>query len=163
MVRTACKKQRLEQSEYFFTQREIRDMTGWPDHQVKLHLRKLVEMEYVLVHRGGRGQSFVYELLYRGEGDAGKPFLMGLIDINALRNVITTGNRDSRKPKWDSQKADRDISGTAQGHIGERGGTSTQIVGNASADAALRDGEQGSGEKTLLGPEANEPVDQSRI
>ena len=28
----------------------------------KLHLHRLEELEYLLVHRGGRGQSFVYEL-----------------------------------------------------------------------------------------------------
>ena len=32
-------------------------------------MKKLEAMEYVLVHRGGRGQSFVYELLYNGEGE----------------------------------------------------------------------------------------------
>ena len=32
----------------------------------------------MLVHRGGRGQSFVYELLYCGEGEDGNCFLLGL-------------------------------------------------------------------------------------
>jgi hypothetical protein len=41
-------------------------------------------MEYLLVHRGGRGQSFEYELLYRGEGEQGEAFLMGLIDVAKL-------------------------------------------------------------------------------
>ena len=41
----------------------------------------------MLVHRGGRGQSFVYELLYDGAGRDGKPFLMGLIDVAALKQV----------------------------------------------------------------------------
>ena len=41
-------------------------------------------MEYVLVHRGGRGQSFVYELLWDGEGIDGEPFLIGLVDVEAL-------------------------------------------------------------------------------
>jgi DNA primase len=58
---------------------------GWSDFQVKMHMHKLEELEYVLVHRGGRGQSFVYELLYDGQGRDGKPFLMGLIDIEALK------------------------------------------------------------------------------
>ena len=42
-------------------------------------------MEYLLVHRGSRGQSFVYELLYAGEGQDGQPFLMGLLDVEKLR------------------------------------------------------------------------------
>ena len=41
-----------------------------------------MEMEYVLVHRGRRGQGFVYEMLYDGEGQDGKPFLMGLLDAD---------------------------------------------------------------------------------
>jgi len=41
----------------------------------------LQEMEYVLAHRGGRGQSFVYELMYEPGGDAGKPQLPGLIHV----------------------------------------------------------------------------------
>ena len=162
MVHAACERQRLEQNEYFFTQRDVREATGWPDHQVKLHLRKLVEMEYVLLHRGGRGQSFVYELLYRGEGDAGKPFLMGLIDVGALRNVAIDENRDSRNGKWDSRKDDRDISGTARGDAGERGGTAKQIARKASADAALLDAPRKPEEKTLSASEPRE-VDQSRM
>ena len=50
-------------------------------------------MEYLLVHRGGRGQSFVYELLYEGQGDDGKPFLMGLIDVDKLRADTPTTAR----------------------------------------------------------------------
>jgi len=50
-------------------------------------MHKLEELEYVLVHRGGRGQSFVYELLYDGAGRDGTPFLMGLIDIETLKRA----------------------------------------------------------------------------
>jgi DNA primase len=53
---------------------------------VRTHLQKLVDLEYVLTHRGGRGQSFVYELVYGGEGADGKPFTLGLIDTQTLQN-----------------------------------------------------------------------------
>jgi hypothetical protein len=36
------------------------------------------------VHHGGRGQSFVYELLYDGKGADGRPFLMRLLDVAEL-------------------------------------------------------------------------------
>jgi hypothetical protein len=39
----------------------------------------------VLVHRGSRGQGFVYELLYDGQGQDGEPFVMGLVDVEGLR------------------------------------------------------------------------------
>jgi len=49
---------------------------------LKAHLKRLEELEYLLVHRDqGR---FVYELAYDGEGADGAPFVMGLIDANAL-------------------------------------------------------------------------------
>ena len=44
-----------------------------------------MQMEYALAHRGRRGQCFVYELLYDGQGRDGKPFLIGLLDIEPLR------------------------------------------------------------------------------
>ena len=52
------------------------------DTQMKVHLSRLVDLEYVLVHRGGRGQSFEYELLY--EKTDGSRFVPGLIDVEAL-------------------------------------------------------------------------------
>jgi DNA primase len=79
-ISTECERMRIEPGELRFTNREVREWTGWTDFQVRTHLRKLVFLEYVLVHRGGRGQSFVYELLYRGEGEEGRPFMMGLAD-----------------------------------------------------------------------------------
>ena len=67
-----------------FTRREVREATGWSDLQVKKHMQRLTDLEYLLVHRGGRGESLVYELIYQGEGADGEPFLLGLSDLNAL-------------------------------------------------------------------------------
>lgn len=84
MVEAACAEQEISRAEHRFTRRDVREYCGWSDFQVKMHMRKLEELEYVLVHRGGRGQSFVYELLYDGGGKDGKPHLLGLIDVAAL-------------------------------------------------------------------------------
>ena len=43
--------------------------------------RYMMEMEYLLVHRGKQGQGFVYELAYDGRGNDGSPFLSGLLDV----------------------------------------------------------------------------------
>ncbi|MGH7534417.1 MAG: hypothetical protein ACREMG_02410, partial [Gemmatimonadales bacterium] len=59
-------------------------LTSWSETRARVHLDKLVALEYVVVHRGTRGQSFVYELVYDGQGQDGQPFLMGLIDPDAL-------------------------------------------------------------------------------
>lgn len=70
-------------AEVRFTRRELREATGWGDTQLKLHLARLVELEHLLVHRAERGQGFVYELLYDGDGSAA-PHLSGLIDPATL-------------------------------------------------------------------------------
>jgi len=70
----------VARAEFRFTRRDLREALGWTDFQVRMHLAKLVELEYILVHRGRRGRQFVYELLYDGQGQDGQPFLMGLVD-----------------------------------------------------------------------------------
>lgn len=70
-----------------FTRRELREATHWGDTQLKLHLSRLDSLEYLLVRR--EGTRFVYELAWAGEGsgagESGAPFVMGLIDVEALR------------------------------------------------------------------------------
>lgn len=85
MVKTQCKSDSIEQNQTRFSRKDIRHHTGWTDFQVRTHLGRLVELEYVLTHRGGRGQSFVYELLYNGEVEDNEPFLSGLIDVESLK------------------------------------------------------------------------------
>jgi DNA primase catalytic core len=84
-VREACARLAMARATYRFTRREVRSWTGWSDFQVRTHLDRLVTLEYVLVHRGGRGQGFVYELLYDGQGEDSEPFVMGLVDVETLR------------------------------------------------------------------------------
>jgi DNA primase len=86
MVDSHCRTQQITRADHRFSRRDVREATRWSDFQVKMHMKKLEELEYVLVHRGGRGQSFVYELLYDGAGRDGKPFLMGLVDVQTLEH-----------------------------------------------------------------------------
>ncbi len=84
MVTAECKRQKMERSDYRFSRRDVREATGWGDTQLKTHLHRLEELEYLLVHRGGRGQSIVYELMFMRPKDGGKPVLGGLIDVEKL-------------------------------------------------------------------------------
>jgi hypothetical protein len=84
MVTAACERAAMERSDYRFSRRDVREATGWGDTQLKIHLHRLEEMEYLLIHRGGRGQSFVYELLFARQADSGRPTLPGLIEIESL-------------------------------------------------------------------------------
>ena len=98
LARQACEEQHIPRVELRLTRAEIRRHTGWSLTQVKVHLDRLAEMEYVLIHRGGRGQSFVYELLWAGEGKEGETFLMGLLDVEALRREQPSQTRPTSAP-----------------------------------------------------------------
>jgi hypothetical protein len=85
MVMEACQRLKQERFEYRFTRRDVREYCGWGNTQLKLHLQRLEEFEYLIPHRGCRGQNYVYELIYDGKGKDGKPFISGLIDVEKLR------------------------------------------------------------------------------
>ncbi|MFZ5699121.1 MAG: CHC2 zinc finger domain-containing protein [Pseudomonadota bacterium] len=91
-VKAACVAQHLAQKDYRFGRRDVRAWSGWGETQLRVHLERLMQMEHVLMHRGSRGQSFVYELLHDGDWlDAG-PRLPGLIDVEALKSTATTAS-----------------------------------------------------------------------
>jgi DNA primase len=135
MVVDACEKLQMKPSEYRFTQREVREYAGWSAFQVKSHLARLVELEYLLAHRGGRGQQFIYELLYEGQGRDGKPFLMGLLDVEELLERPSTcgydANRERPKGQWEPP-------GSARGDTRERPGSVLPLAVKANGDEASR-------------------------
>ena len=98
MTTEHCQAEQIAQKDYRFTRRDVRQSIGWSDFQIKKHMSRLQDMEYVLVHRGGRGQSFVYELLYQGEGGDGEPFLLGLADMKTL------SYDDNKKPQKENKE-----------------------------------------------------------
>jgi DNA primase len=116
-VTAECERLKMERSDYRFSRRDVRAFTGWGDTQLKIHLHRLEELEYLLIHRGGRGQSFVYELLFTRPSDGGKPVLSGLIDVDVLS-----------KHGYDEKK-----SGLAAG----RSGSSRPQVGGVSGSVKL--------------------------
>jgi hypothetical protein len=46
-----------------FTRRELHGACGWSFTQLRIHLERLIEQEYVAAHCGRMGSQFVYELL----------------------------------------------------------------------------------------------------
>lgn len=100
LVQARVKSEALPRSEVRFSRKEVRDATGWSDTQLRVHLARLTDLEYLLVHRGGRGQSFEYELIYDGDGTL-EPHLSGLIDIATMRTPRgeTPMNAGSTRPQ----------------------------------------------------------------
>ncbi len=63
-----------------FTRRELCLASGWSLTQVRTHLARLVELEYLAARCGRLGSLFVYEVLVTEE----QPFAVPLIDVATL-------------------------------------------------------------------------------
>jgi hypothetical protein len=98
MVKERAAQKGIEPADERFTRREVREHTGWSYEQLRVHLGRLSELEYLLVHHGGRGQSFVYELVYDGAHGGDATFLPGLLEPTAApadaRTAPTLGGRE---------------------------------------------------------------------
>ncbi|MGD2092638.1 MAG: CHC2 zinc finger domain-containing protein [Candidatus Aminicenantes bacterium] len=144
MVKKECERLHVERADYRLSRRQICEYTGWSLTQVRLHLDRLVEHEYVLVHRGSRGLSFVYELLYNGEGKQGEPFLMGLIDVNQL---INTKKADA---KHDYDKKVAGLGGKKHEYDDKVAGENGQLAGSKRGQNAPKTGGWRDGLKPLV-------------
>ncbi len=77
MVSSECERLQIERLDYRFTRATVRQFTGWGDSQLKKHLSRLEDLEYLALHRGLAGQSFVYALNFEMD-ENGRPVLPGL-------------------------------------------------------------------------------------
>ncbi|EKR62707.1 putative DNA primase [Leptospira weilii str. 2006001853] len=78
MVEKESETQKLSKSEVRFTRRDVRERLGMSDTRLRVHLKRLEELEYLIVRSGRQGQIAEYELLYDGEGKEGEEFALGL-------------------------------------------------------------------------------------
>ncbi len=120
MVTERCNELGMSREDYRFTRREVREYSGLGNTQLKIHMHRLEELEYLIVHRGGRGQQFVYELAYNGEGRHGEPFIPGLLDVERLKQEGYDENRSG--PNADRSGANHDLSGTGRPQVGPKSG-----------------------------------------
>ena len=85
--------QQLPRADIRFSRKDVRDASGMSDTQLRVHLERLTQLEYLLSHRGTRGQSFEYELLYDGDGQQAA-HLSGLLEVepeSATTNLSSRG------------------------------------------------------------------------
>jgi len=96
MVTAECERLEIERLDYRFTRATVRQFTGWGDSQLKKHLSRLEDLEYLALHRGIAGQSFVYALNFEMD-ENGKPVLPGLsygaksVRVDADRSRLEEG------------------------------------------------------------------------
>ncbi|WP_241581432.1 CHC2 zinc finger domain-containing protein [Rosenbergiella nectarea] len=129
-VKTWAERQAVKPNELHFTRRDVRASLGWGDTQLKIHLARLLEMEYLLLHR--RGLTYEYTLLWDG-GSGEEVHLCGLLDVNDT----TTAAMDSKGKTFRSDKdgkrspIGRDVVG---GKSGGRKSASEQTGQDLAAD-----------------------------
>ena len=88
LVDARMQAQQLPRADSRFSRKDVRDASGMSDTQLRVHLERLVQLEYLLTHRGTRGQSFEYELLYDGDGQQAV-HLSGLLEIGADSTTVS--------------------------------------------------------------------------
>jgi hypothetical protein len=85
MVQAIAKAQQIPADSVRFSRRTIREKTGWSVTQVKEHLIRLLELEYVVSHRvPGLANRWEYELAWDGQGTDGGAFINGLASLAKL-------------------------------------------------------------------------------
>jgi len=123
-----CAQMSVKRGDWRFTRRQVRELTGWGDTQLRVHLERLVQMEYLIAHGGRRGLVFEYELIYDGQGADGGAFLMGLQDMTP-QDVATTPTSRGLEGEFagSSRPQNAPIAAASRGALTER---------QASTDAA---------------------------
>lgn len=97
-VAAECARQQVRRADYRFSRRSLREAINWGDTQLKIHLARLTELEYLVAHRSKTG-GFDYELVYDAADDGHTLRFPGLIDIEALECVYDaarSGQHDAR-------------------------------------------------------------------
>jgi DNA primase catalytic core len=128
MVTAECEREKLERAEYRFSRRDVREFSAWSDSQLKRHLARLEDLEYLIVHRGGRGQSFVYELFFERPADEAASMLPGL-----------EHEYDAKKSGLEAHKSggsSAQVRGMSAGSVGDKSPVSMRVTTPFYEDAS---------------------------
>ena len=81
-----------------FSRRRLREATGWGNTQLKVHLSRLLEMEFVSLHRGPNGR-FLYELCYARKSEGADSLLSSCdYDLNRSGLGVNRSGHQSNRP-----------------------------------------------------------------
>ena len=62
-VAAECEAKEIDQDKCHFTRRTVREELGWSESQVRAHIQRLEDLEYIAKKWGRHGSTHVYELL----------------------------------------------------------------------------------------------------
>ena len=141
----------MERAEVRFSRRELRESCAWGDTQLKIHLARLVELEYLVVHRAERA-GYSYELAWDGAGRDGAAFLVGLLDPAAL-DVATAYD-----PNRSGQNRSRSASGRGPVGLWSGGGRIGSEPMDGQVNGTITANANGSGPEPTLAGDDDEVV-----
>ncbi len=129
-VQETAQRQAVKAEELHFTRRDVRSALGWGDTQLKIHLARLLEMEYLLLHR--RGLTYEYALLWDGE-EGDRSHLCGLLEVEESAPAVVGDasrsgqNEEQSAPGRGAVGSQSDSTKAASGQTGE--GAEAKAVG----------------------------------
>jgi hypothetical protein len=105
LVKAMMDKTNAPQSRCLFSRRELCQSCGWSYAQVRAHIERLSELEYIVPRHGRNGTAMSYELLM----DAAAPeqqWHIGLIDVATLKARHYDGNLEHPAPHLEQMQGD---------------------------------------------------------
>ena len=135
-VTERCAKDARQRRNFRFTRREVREASGWGNSQLKVHLDRLVELEYLLAHRE-RARASCTSWPMTARGRTAPPSSAGLIDPTQLRDLAAAGQQyDFSLPGVDGS-----LSGRFRGAFGPlSGGFRVSEIDDSPSEVASFDG-----------------------
>jgi DNA primase len=94
LVAERAQVQCIDRSAVRFLRRDVREAAGMSEKQARVHLERLVELDYVIAHGGRNGQRFVYELAFDGDVRSNAAQLIGLIEPTATTTNLVGKSAD---------------------------------------------------------------------
>jgi hypothetical protein len=136
-----CERQKVKRTDFRFSRRALREAITWGDTQLKIHLARLAELEYLVTHRT-KCNGFEYELVYDMAGADNSLRFPGLADIEALACAYD-GARSGQTAAW---------SGSGRGPVGPRsvGGRDSESPAKPSSTGVAEDMHDTDNETHLL-------------
>jgi len=135
LVRERIVRDAMTRRDVRFTRKELRAALGMSEKQVRVHVDRLMELDYVLPHAGRNGQRFVYELAFDGDADSDAQRMMGLVDLTETNLVGVNAHLVGRS--W-----------AARG----------DLVGTSSLAETLRNASTGAGSSPLVAAAPETPL-----
>lgn len=127
--------QGVERAAVRFTRRDVRGPLGLSDTQLRVHLDRLVQLDYAAVHNGRPGQRFAYSLLFDGDTASDTPQLMGL-GVSEWTGLEPAADKTSRGKTGTSRGATPNLAGAARP---SRGGDAAPVRSGKSAKKSKLD------------------------